>query len=348
MYRSRNVSFGILALFVAVIAVGLVYAGFTQTLNINGTGNVTAAKWSIHFENLSEPLLTNSANIVTPAQIKPGKTQIGDYAVTFATPGDSLTYTFDIVNEGNFDGYISGLTKTNPSCSGTDATSNSNVCKNLTYTLKYTQTGTNLAENDKLLVGESKNVTLTLTLNANMPASELPTASITVGGLGITIIYSQDSGYTVNNGGWSSTQTSDYLYSISENGQVIGWELTVNNTDVFNNYNDAIAAFGFPIFTAHVVNSDDVVTESYAGFLKGGTAYYIKGGDGGLAYSLNKQVLDTAFGASNCGSHNEGESNEYYECFEGTFDVYADVLGGVFVAAGGSRCDVNQDGDSNC
>ena len=46
---------------------------------------------------------TGSANVVTPAQIKTGRTQIGDYYVEFATPGDSIAYTFDIVNGGDFD-----------------------------------------------------------------------------------------------------------------------------------------------------------------------------------------------------------------------------------------------------
>ena len=99
MRRNRNLVTGMLALVVSVIAIGLVYAGFTGTLNINGTGEVRASKWDIHFENLREPVLKGTANIVTPAQIKTGRTQIGDYAVTFATPGDYLVYVFDVVND---------------------------------------------------------------------------------------------------------------------------------------------------------------------------------------------------------------------------------------------------------
>ena len=82
---SNNLVTGMLALVVSVIAIGLAYAGFTGTLNINGTGNVVSSKWSIHFENLANATTTGTANVVTPATIKTGKTQIGDYAVTFAT-----------------------------------------------------------------------------------------------------------------------------------------------------------------------------------------------------------------------------------------------------------------------
>ncbi len=44
MERSKNYAvFGVLALIVSLVAVSLAYAGFTATLNINGTANVKAA-----------------------------------------------------------------------------------------------------------------------------------------------------------------------------------------------------------------------------------------------------------------------------------------------------------------
>ncbi len=101
--RNKKPMFAVLALLVSVVAVGIVYAGFSQTLNINGSGNVVAASWNIHFANLSNVVKTGSANVVTPAQIKTGRTQIREYYVELVTPGDSLAYTFDIVNGGDFD-----------------------------------------------------------------------------------------------------------------------------------------------------------------------------------------------------------------------------------------------------
>ena len=44
MKRNKNIVTGMLALVVSVIAIGLAYAGFTGTLNINGTGNVISAR----------------------------------------------------------------------------------------------------------------------------------------------------------------------------------------------------------------------------------------------------------------------------------------------------------------
>ena len=51
--RSESyILFGILAVFVCVVAIGLAYAGFAGTLNINGNGTVKSGKWDIYFDNL--------------------------------------------------------------------------------------------------------------------------------------------------------------------------------------------------------------------------------------------------------------------------------------------------------
>ena len=192
MNRNKNIVFGMLALVVSVVAIGLAYAGFTGTLNINGTGNVISAKWDIYFNNLSNAVTTGTANVVTPATISP-KTKIGDYYVELASPGDSVTYTFDVVNDGSFDAVLTTLTKSSPTCSG-----GATLCSYLTYTLKYTSNNRDVAENDKLLVGETKNMTLKLTLNPNMPASALSSTEVSVSNLGITLLYSQNSSFGGN------------------------------------------------------------------------------------------------------------------------------------------------------
>ena len=48
MNRNKNTMFGVLALLVSVVAVGMVYAGFSQTLNINGTGNVVVHQMQMY------------------------------------------------------------------------------------------------------------------------------------------------------------------------------------------------------------------------------------------------------------------------------------------------------------
>ncbi len=206
----KSFYFSLLAITVSVLAITLVYAGFTQTLRVNGSAEVKAAKWYIHFDNLSAAQTEGQLNLVTPAEISTSKTHIGDYRVVFYNPGSSLTYTFDVVNEGNFNAEITSLTKTAPTCSG-----NSEVCNYLTYELKYTTSGEDynigdsVAVGDTLAAGESRGLILTLSLSAAMTADKLPSEDIIVSNLGITIIYSQDGGYVENNGGSGSSEPQD-------------------------------------------------------------------------------------------------------------------------------------------
>ena len=113
MNRNKNIVFGMLALVVSVVAIGIAYAGFTGTLNINDTGNIVSSKWDIYFNNLSNAVTTGTANVVIPAQISP-KTKIGDYYVELASPGDSafagnqlesITIESNNVNSGGSDCY---------------------------------------------------------------------------------------------------------------------------------------------------------------------------------------------------------------------------------------------------
>ena len=125
---SNRTFFGILAVIVSVVTAAIAYAGFTQTLNITGSGKVVSSKWDIHFENLSNASLNGSARVVTAPTIT-SATTIGTYSVQLLGPGDSVSYTFDVVNDGNFNARLTTLTKNTPSC-----TTGFN-CNNLTYSL---------------------------------------------------------------------------------------------------------------------------------------------------------------------------------------------------------------------
>ena len=195
MNKDKKLVFGILALLVSIVAVSISYAAFTQNLNINGVANVQASNWSVHFANLTNGVRNGTAVEQTTPTIKSGQTSIGDYAVTFYSPGDSITYTFDVVNDGDYDAKIAVLTKGTPTCTGSDSTSNTNVCNNLEYTLTYTAGGQAVAQNDALRKNETKNMTLVLRYKTTIGQDELPTAQVNVSNLGITIQYSQASLY---------------------------------------------------------------------------------------------------------------------------------------------------------
>ena len=331
MNKDKKLVFGILALLVGIIVISISYAAFTQNLNINGTGNVQATSWSVHFANLTNAVTSGTAHEDVAPTIKASRTDIGDYEVSFYTPGDSITYKFDVVNDGDYDAKIAVVTKGTPSCSGTDTTSNTNVCNNLEYTLKYTSNNQDVAVNDTLRKNETKNMTLVLRYKSTIGQNELPTAEVTVSNLGITLQYAQDS----LAGGNPVTPT--YVYTVSNNTFQIGSAIPTGET-TYDNY----ASTGKSVFIRHTIEND-VITESYVGFIKDGNAYYLKGGDGGTSYTQNKSTLDEAYGSANC-----TDNTNYYFCSASGLKASAYDYGFVYARGAGWSCYVYGVGSSDC
>ena len=333
MDKNRKLVFGILALVTSLVVVSISYAAFTQNLNINGSANVQATSWSVHFANLTNAVTSGTAHEDVAPTIKASRTDIGDYEVSFYTPGDSITYKFDVVNDGDYDAKIAVVTKGTPSCSGTDTTSNTNVCNNLEYTLKYTSNNQDVAVNDTLRKNETKNMTLVLRYKSTIGQNELPTAEVTVSNLGITLQYAQDSLAGGN------PVTSTYVYTASTNIFTfrVGSAVPTGET-TYDNYTST----GKNIFLRHTIEND-VITESYVGFIKDGNVYYLQGGDGGTSYTQNKSTLDEAFTSTNC-----TDNTTNYYCSVSGLDAYAFDFGIVFAGGGAWNCNVGDDGDSNC
>lgn len=193
MEKSRNyVVFGVLALVVSLVAVSLAYAGFTQTLNINGTATIKTASWDVHFANLTNKSVSTGASWVTQPEIQSNTTQIGDYNVTFNTPGQSASFEFDVVNTGSFNAKLTGLTVGTPTCSG----DTNFLCNQITYTLtkKGSSTAITAADNS-ILAAYTGTQTYVLTLTYKADSTVLPASDVTIGGLGVQFTYSQDGNY---------------------------------------------------------------------------------------------------------------------------------------------------------
>lgn len=193
--KEKIIGAGIIV-FALVVAIGVVYAAYTQSLYINGDATVKANLWKIRFANLSEVKLTGEAKQLTAPTINTNDTTIGDYSVLISKPGDSITYTFDIVNEGTFDASAPIPTITTPTCTGMgeDAIEDAaNVCKYLTYTLTIpatsTEDGTRIKLPNKTTI---TGCTLTLTYSADVPHTELPKNDVAISGLDKAIVFSQD------------------------------------------------------------------------------------------------------------------------------------------------------------
>lgn len=180
----------------AVLAIGLIgltvaYAALSQTLKITGTAKVASQTWSVHFDNLKQSTKTgyatyDGATLVTDSAL----TTISGIAGTLKTPGDSITYTFDIVNDGTIDANLESIVNypSTLTCESDDSENATAVCKDLSYTITYSD-GTAIAANDVLKSGDTKSAKLIVTYASD--STTLATKDITVSGINATYNYVQ-------------------------------------------------------------------------------------------------------------------------------------------------------------
>ena len=107
MEKERRIKIiSLCALLVAVLGLTVAFASLSQTLTINGSAAVDAASWDIHFEKTSgkETETEGAATFTEPTL---SGTTIENFSATLTKPGDSVTYYFDIVNNGTVDAVVS-------------------------------------------------------------------------------------------------------------------------------------------------------------------------------------------------------------------------------------------------
>ncbi len=104
--RKRRPYWIFLVLLFFGISVG--YAFLAADLDINGSTNVVATSWDIHFDNLV--VTENTVGVVnTPAAISSDQTSVS-FSVGLQMPGDTYEFTFDAINSGSIDGMVNTVT----------------------------------------------------------------------------------------------------------------------------------------------------------------------------------------------------------------------------------------------
>ena len=193
----------IITLVIAVIGLGIAYATFSRTLVINGSAQVTASEWNVHFSSTSggpaggtiTPILSNDDGLTPTSTASVGTfnaTQL-TWNGTVQSSGDKITFDFYIVNSGSFDAKLSTLTKSALTCKMNDVPETT-VCNKLSYIFRY-KDGSQIKPNDVLAAGQSKEVELILQLGEFAPdGSDMPVAPVIVDAdtLTITLLYVQN------------------------------------------------------------------------------------------------------------------------------------------------------------
>ena len=210
MEKTRKIKIiSLCALLVAVLGLTVAFASLSQTLTINGSAAVNAASWDIHFEKTSgkETEVKGAATFTEPTL---NGTKIENFSTTLTKPGDSVTYYFDIVNNGTVDAVVSSYdfplaikecasnNNAYSYCINLDFNSDNiiNSTDYMTYLtmftsgLRYADTDEGVTQGDTINAGETKHMKLFFEYKDT--ATELPKNNLTLTSKNpITITYEQ-------------------------------------------------------------------------------------------------------------------------------------------------------------
>ncbi len=142
--KKNNIIITFLIAIVCIMAI--TYAAFSTTLNINGTANIDS-NWDIKITDVT------TKNIIGEAT-KAFEPVVSDTSATFKTnltsPGDSMTYTVTVTNEGTVDAKVESI----------------NMTESQNPAIVFSTSGIN--ENDLLKAGESQKYDVTIAYNSNV------------------------------------------------------------------------------------------------------------------------------------------------------------------------------------
>ena len=201
MEKNRGVKVvAVIALIVAVVGLTIAYASLSVTLNITGSAKVTPANWDVEFENPAVDEESKIGGADGTAPTLEGKTTLKDSQITLTKPGDSITFTFDVVNKGDIKAKLSTLTMPEVSAltyEGTaleaqKTTDENTVKENIEYKLTD-ESGSEITDGGTLVLDTDSNQRkkMKLTMTYKSTAQSIPSAAVNISGLDISMIFEQ-------------------------------------------------------------------------------------------------------------------------------------------------------------
>jgi len=177
--RIRRNHFYFVIILILFASIGVGYAALRSTISINGTTQITSAKWDVHFANCL--VGTNTSGNYAQPSITDNGTKLTISKIGLSA-GTEVEYYVDVVNAGTIDARLSGLVKSNLTTEQE---------KYLSYTVTY-GFNTPIKENDLLKAGTSERIRILVVYSDDKTLA--PTTTQTISNLTFRLDYVQDKG----------------------------------------------------------------------------------------------------------------------------------------------------------
>ena len=176
----------VLGICLLILCLTIAYALMSTKLSVNGSAKMESASWDIHFEDVSASSVGKATYTLPTIS---GRTVLTNFYISLKAPGDSVTFHFKVVNNGNLSAKLTSIVKSIPRCSGASQIDEELVCNNLIYKITE-EDGTELKEGVPLPSHSSSYLSLTMGYPSTMDT--VPEKTVSIENLDIDLLYSQD------------------------------------------------------------------------------------------------------------------------------------------------------------
>ena len=210
---NKKITISIVAvLVIAIISLGIAFATFSTTLNINGSATVESTAWDIYFTTAA----TNGAKPTTSTSMPSNTISTNSNTVTnatasilattftwhadFKTPGDKVVYTIYVKNGGDYNAQVSNIVKPAVQCT----TDPDHACQYISYNLYTDSTGqTPLTTSFTVDAGDTEVFYLIAELSSSYGGNDgtgLVSSNLTTDSVSATVTFQQVSSAVTNGG----------------------------------------------------------------------------------------------------------------------------------------------------
>lgn len=196
MNREREMkTLVIAALVISVVAIGVGFAAFSTTLQINGTAtvNTVGKTWDVHFENIEKTAQSTEglgSSVPTISNGTAGEnvtnTAISTITAAFTAPKQKLQYKITVKNAGTYDAKLTAAsipTLDTITVTGTGEaaeTDAANVKRHLKFSFTKADGGAVTPGTDTLAAGATQDYLYTIEYEDLTNAAELPKAEVSI------------------------------------------------------------------------------------------------------------------------------------------------------------------------